>query len=540
MTCDGIQATRQRLRGGQLSVAEHVQSVLTAIDEVDADLGAYLSVAGDEALRAAEAADDRIRTLGPAAWRDRPLLGVTVAVKDLIQTGDLPTTRGSLLANDRAPVDAPAVARLRAAGAIVIGKTTTSEHGWSASTVSKVAAPTRNPWGRDRSAGGSSGGSAAAVAAGLCSAALGTDGSGSIRIPAAFCGVVGFKPSFGRIPYVPACADRLAHLGPLTRSVDDAAELAAILARPHRDDPDSGLAPPVPPRAPESLRIGWIEFPGTSAEVRDVTERVWSVLTGLGHRPERIEVPFPDPYEPLIDIVAAAEAAGTEPEDEERSDPGRVAIVRHGRTVSGASVLRAEDARLALRARLRSVLEHYDLLAMATVPIEPFAADAIGPPWATEPSDLLWLAWSPATYPFNMTGQPALSLPVGIARSGLPVGLQLAGPLGGDALVLSAARRIEAELGSSITRNPIMRKSITCNSITRNSITKGSVDRCIPGHGPVVIRKAASEVRVSSPSSASGTTGRRPLPSRLLRTLARSISYASYSATRTVWPDPRR
>lgn len=451
MTCVDIRGTKRALELREFTVTEHVQAVLAAIGERDPELRAFVSVAGNEAMAAAEAADLHIRRLGAAAWLHRPLLGVTVAVKDLVQTGDLPTTRGSLLVNTRARADAPAVARLRAAGAIVIGKTTTSEYGWSASTLSRVAAATRNPWATDRCAGGSSGGSAAAVAAGLCSAALGTDGAGSIRIPAAFCGVVGFKPSFGRVPYVPGCADRLAHLGPLTRNVADAAELAAVIAGPHRGDPDSGLTALAGLDAGQrhgSLRIGWIEFPGTSAEVRAVSEQAWPVLAGQGHRLERMEVPFRDPYPALVDILAAAEAAGTAPGDEHLCDPGRLAIVRHGRTVSGAAVMRAEEVRLALRATLASVMDRYDLLAMATVPIEPFEADAIGPAWASDLDDLLWLAWSPASYPFNLTGQPAVSLPVGCTSSGLPVGLQLVGPVGADDLVLAAAERVEAGLGS--------------------------------------------------------------------------------------------
>ncbi|MCX4527187.1 MULTISPECIES: amidase [unclassified Streptomyces] len=425
--------------------------MLTAIRATDPALGAYVEVAEARALREAEAADRLIAGLGEAAFRGRPLLGVTVSVKDLIQTQDIPTRRGSLLPNPRPAADAPSVARLRAAGAIVVGKTTTSEYGWSASTVSRVSAPTRNPWALDRTAGGSSGGSAAAVAAGLCTASLGTDGAGSVRIPAAFCGVVGFKPSYGRIPYVPPCAERLSHVGPLARSVADVAELMAVLGGPDHRDPDSATTPSVSGAALAPLRVGWVEFRGTSAAVRDVTEGVLPVLAALGHRVDRIEAPFPDPYGALVDILAAADAHGTAPGDEAWCDEGRLAVVRYGRSLSGASVARAEAARLALRARLASVMESYDLLVMATVPVEAFAAEAIAPPWAADPRDLRWLAWAPAAYPFNLTGQPALSLPVGLTPAGLPVGLQLVGRVGEDDLVLSAAGLLETALGLTLS-----------------------------------------------------------------------------------------
>lgn len=449
--CHGIQETRQLLLEGRSTVVGHVEDVLGAIRGTDPELGAYVEVAEARALREAAAADLLVARLGPAAFRGRPLLGVTVSVKDLIQTEELPTRRGSLLPNHRTAADAPSVARLRAAGAIVVGKTTTSEYGWSASTVGRLGSATRNPWALDRTAGGSSGGSAAAVAAGLCTASLGTDGAGSVRIPAAFCGVVGFKPSYGRIPYVPACAERLSHVGPLARSVADAAEMMAVLAGPDPRDPDSGAAPPAAPAALGPLRVGWIEFPGTSGPVRDVTEGVLPVLAALGHRVERIEVPFPDPYGALVDILAAADAHGTATQDEPWCDEGRLAVVRYGRSLTGAAVARAEAARLALRTRLASVMETYDLLVMATVPIEAFAAEAIAPAWAADPADLRWLAWAPAAYPFNLTGQPALSLPVGLTPAGLPVGLQLVGRVGDDGLVLSAAGLLETALGLTLT-----------------------------------------------------------------------------------------
>ncbi len=432
--------------------------MLDVIGETDAGLGAFVAVAGPHALRTARAADQLIASLGQEAFRDRPLLGVTVSVKDLIQTLDLPTARGSLLPNHRAAADAPVVARLRAAGAIVVGKTATSEYGWCASTVSRVAGFTRNPWAPEKSAGGSSGGCAAAVSAGLCTASIGTDGAGSVRIPAAFCGVVGFKPSFGCNPYVPPSVERLAHVGPLARNVADIAELMSVLPGPDHRDPYSMTRTRVPAGQSAPLRIGWIEFPGTSGEVRAITEDVLPALASLGHRVDRIEVPFSDPYAALVDLLAAAEASSTPPEDDQWCDEGRLAVVRYGRTLTGSAVMRAEEARLALRTRLDTVMESFDLLAMATVPGEPFAADAIAPPWAANPDDLLWLAWSPATYPFNLTGQPALSLPVGVTSAGFPVGLQLVGRISDDELVLAVGGLIEAELGLTLVPPSYERK----------------------------------------------------------------------------------
>jgi aspartyl-tRNA(Asn)/glutamyl-tRNA(Gln) amidotransferase subunit A len=442
----GLAATRSALASGETRVVDHVEAVLDRIGAVDGELGAYVSVAADPARRAAAVADERIRRHGRAAFRRQPLLGVTVAVKDLIQTRDLPTTRGSLNRNDRAPVDAPVVARLRAAGAIVVGKTTTSEYGWSASSASRVAPATRNPWSPRHSAGGSSGGSAAAVAAGLCDVALGTDGAGSIRIPAAFCGIVGFKPTQGLIPYVPACVNRLSHAGPMVHRVADAIELTRVMAGADPGDPDSAARLPSRNRHRGPLRVAWIEFPGTDPAVRRAASAAADALRGLGHRVEAVDPPFTDPYLALLTLLAAEAAATTPPEQEPGADAGRLAVVRHGRTLSAGAVMNAGAARMRLRTRMAEIMGRYDVLASCTVPVEPFAVDAIGPSWAADPEDLLWLSWAPACYPFNLTGQPAISLPVGLTAAGLPVGVQLVGPVGADLSVLALAGRLEAEL----------------------------------------------------------------------------------------------
>ncbi|WP_239014849.1 amidase family protein [Streptomyces sp. CdTB01] len=449
MRAHGVSRTKALLRQGELTALEHTAAVLAAARDHDT-LDAYVAVAGEQALRAAARADALIREHGADIWRTRPLLGVTVSVKDLLQTRDLPTVRGSLLPNDRPRQDAPAVARLRAAGAVIVGKTATSEYGWSACTLSRVAPPTRNPHDPHLSAGGSSGGAAAAVAAGLCDAALGTDGAGSIRIPAAFCGVVGYKPTLGRIPYVPNSADRLAHQGPLARTVADAALLAQVMAGPHLADPDSALASLDAPRADRGLRIGWIDYDTTTDEVRRVADRARLALEAQGHRVADVEVRCERLYPALVDLLAASEAAGARPEDDQWADAGRLEVIRYGRTLGGADVIRAEEVRQNLRATLRTVMDHYDVLAMATVPVEPFAYDAVGPPWAADPRDLRWLAWAPASYPFNMTGQPALSLPAGLTAAGLPVGVQLVGPVGGDDLVLALAARLESDLATPL------------------------------------------------------------------------------------------
>jgi aspartyl-tRNA(Asn)/glutamyl-tRNA(Gln) amidotransferase subunit A len=261
--------------------------------------------------------------------------------------------------------------------------------------------------------------------------------------------VAGLKPSFGRVPYVPAGADRLAHLGPLARSVADVATAFAVMAGPHPADPDSQDAAPAAPLPARPLRIGWIEFPGTDPAIRAATEPAIEALTGRGHEVYRIDVPFADPYAALVDLVAAAEAAGTGPDDHERADPGRLAVARYGQGLSAADLVRAEEVRLALRRRTAEVMAEFDLLAMATVPIEPFALDLIAPPGPTAPvgpADLRWLAWAPAAYPFNLTGQPALSLPVGLTPARLPAAVQLVGRRGADELVLATGHALETDL----------------------------------------------------------------------------------------------
>ncbi|MFI5670542.1 amidase [Streptomyces sp. NPDC051704] len=453
----GVRALRAAYGDGSLLPSEHLAATFRLLDRWEPRIGAFLTLARERATAEAEAADRLLHRYGDAVWRVRPLLGMPVSVKDLTPTEGIRTTRGSLLHTDAVPGrDAPAVARLRAAGAIVIGKTNTSEGGWSAAGLNRLQGPTRNPWDPALSPGGSSAGAAASVAVGIGVGATGTDGAGSIRIPASFCGVVGFKPSLGRIPYVPQSPDGLSHLGPLTRSVADAALLTQVMSGHDAADPLSYGASGEPAGDPEEaaarmprLRIGWIPSlgdpaprPGIAAVARQAVE----ALAALGHEVEEIPPPFEDPYAALEAILAGGEAAAHLRDLDEvaaRLDPGRLRIIRYGRTLSAARLARAYEARAVLRARSTALMERYDLLAMPTVAIAPFAADRHEPPDPVPKGALSWLAWAPEAYTFNLTGQPAVSVPAGLSPEGLPVGLQLVGGRREDLRVLAAAYQLE-------------------------------------------------------------------------------------------------
>jgi aspartyl-tRNA(Asn)/glutamyl-tRNA(Gln) amidotransferase subunit A len=449
-------ATAAELRawyaGREVSPTEFTRATLDLLDACEPALHAFLTVTADLALAQAATAERLIHSLGDAAWEDRPLLGVPVSVKDLTPTEGVRTTRGSLRHAGWIPDrDAPAVARLRRAGAVLIGKTTTSEFGWSAGTVNLLAPPAANPWDSTRSAGGSSGGAAAATAAGMGIAALGTDGAGSIRVPAAFCGVVGFKPTFGRIPYAPLSPEGLSHLGPLARDVATAALVTEALAGADPDDPFSTSLPPQRPVPARTPRIGWLRWGGPVSEVSEVAAVARSAAQALGGDVEELEVPFADPYPHLVTILAASEAAGeqaageqaAEPADAELSDPARLRVVEHGRGLRAVDLARAQAERLLLTRCLDRVMERFDVLAMPTVWVEPFAVDAWRPDPPSTADGLDWLAWCRAAYPFNLTGQPAISVPAGWTAAGYPVGLQLVGRRHEDRLLFRVAGQFE-------------------------------------------------------------------------------------------------
>jgi len=437
-------ALRRAYASGELSPVEVMSATLERASTLGATLNAFMTIDADPALSAAEAAAAELHDHGVP--EDRPLFGIPVSVKDLTATAGLRTTRGSLATSDHVPTaDAPAVARIRRAGGIVFAKTNTSEAGWKADAGNRLIGPTSNPWDLGRSSGGSSGGAAAAVAAGIGPLATGTDGAGSIRIPAAFCGVVGFKPTAGLIAYVPASADRLAHLGPIARSVEDAVLLTSVMAGADDRDPFSvsigpcnpGAEPQACTRIGMSINLGYGD--PSEAAVR-ATRAAGAALADQGHVVVELDQGIADPYPILETLMAGAEAASYA-EGFERLrpllDPGHARQIELGRRLTGLELAVAAERRLALNDDVHELMRDVDLLLTPTMPTGPFELGLDGPAGSAG------LSWTSFTYPFNLTGQPAITLPAGFDEDGLPLGIQLVARRFDDAVLLSVARSYE-------------------------------------------------------------------------------------------------
>jgi aspartyl-tRNA(Asn)/glutamyl-tRNA(Gln) amidotransferase subunit A len=379
-------------------------------------------------------------------------------VKDVFLTEGWPTLRGFPAAppDARWESDAPVVAALRRHGAVIVGKTTTPQLGWKAVTDGPDVPPTRNPWDPSLTAGGSSGGSAAAVALGLVPLAVGTDGGGSIRIPAAFCGIVGLKPTFARVPqWPPSPFGLLAHAGPMARTTADAALLLDVLAEP--DPREWAALPPVRDRYShaleggiEGVRIGFSRDLGHAAVEPEIAAAVAAgaaALAELGAQVEQIDPPFDDPRAAFDDLWSAGAAAGVSglaPGLHERLDPGLEALVEHAGALSAADLLEADAHRARLGTTMGVLHARWDLLVTPALPIVAFTAGREVPNGARDPH---WPGWTPFTYPFNLTQQPAISVPCGFTAGGLPIGLQIVGRRHDEALVLHAAHAYEAHRG---------------------------------------------------------------------------------------------
>ncbi|WP_197374341.1 amidase [Mycolicibacterium baixiangningiae] len=439
----------RRVATGELSPVQLVECALDLAAAGEQDLNAYAAYMTERALREAaqredEAASGRIRS---------PLHGVPIASKDNLDIAGEVIGKGSLTTPDTpAAASSPMVERLLAAGTVIIGRTTTPEFGWKGTGISPRTGISRNPRDLRCNTGGSSAGSAATVAAGAVPIATGTDAGGSVRIPAAFCGVVGFKPTLGAIPVWPGTNNiSLSHAGPLARSVRDARAMFDLSRGPDSRDPQSYFSHPRARSAPVRPRVAVVREPfgiapsDTVAAVFDDTVRLlrqadiaeFSEMTLGGPPPREI-------FEALwvtgrgIGFGKVIEANAT------RMDPGLVRLATLARRYSAADMLETGLAQREFTAAMFGLLDTWDLLLMPTMPITAFAADAEVPVGGEKDADLPWVTWTPYTYPFNISGQPAITLPTHLASTGLPVGIQLVGAWSADDLVLDFAESCEA------------------------------------------------------------------------------------------------
>ncbi|GLZ08667.1 amidase [Actinomadura sp. NBRC 104412] len=436
----------------ELTPVEATEAVLERIERIDPRLNAFCLVDPEWSLEAARTSAERWRRGEPAGLLD----GVPVSIKDILITKGRPTLRGSRTIDPGLdwPEDAPSVARLYEHGAVPIGKTTTPEFAWKGVTDSPLTGVTRNPWDTARTPGGSSGGAAAAVAAGLAPLALGTDGGGSVRIPAAFTGTVTLKPTYGLVPHYPASPfGTLAHVGPMTRTVRDAALLLDVITG--FDGRDWSALPP--PREPFStlagdvsgLRVAFspeLGFASVDPEVAALVDAAAGVFAELGAKVERADPGFADPVEDfeVLWFAGAAKVVENLTEEERgKLDPGLREICDKGAQYSLSVYLDAVARRRELGRIMGLFHEEYDLLLTPTVPIPAFEAGRESPADGLYGGVGRWTAWTPFTYPFNMTQQPAASVPCGFTPDGLPAGLQIVGPRHADARVMNAALAYE-------------------------------------------------------------------------------------------------
>ncbi len=451
------------IRSKALSPLELTRAVIDRIERLNPTLNAFCTLVPDEALRAGRAAEDAVMrgaTLGP-------LHGIPYSIKDLAFTKGIRTMGGSFIFEHRVPdVDPPFVRRLKASGGVMIGKTTTPEFGWKALGDSPLTGITRNPWNTGMTSGGSSAGAAAAVAAGLGPIAQGSDGAGSIRIPSSFCGVVGLKPSYGRVPMWPVSNnDSTTHIGPLTRTVEDAALMLSIMAGPDDWDRTSLETRPADyvgelGRDLRGLRIAYSADLGglrVDPDVADIVRGVVKAFEEQGCVVEEVKPGFADSRD-VIRCMWAAHEAGIYGQYlgqwRDRMDPGLVACIEDGDRYSVADYIDARGRKLAHWDSVRPLFETYSLLLTPSVSVAAFEVGRLNPKgWREHPWD--WFDWASFSYPFNFTGQPAASVPAGFTAAGLPVGLQIVGRRFDDLTVLQGAAAFEQARPWAARRPPV-------------------------------------------------------------------------------------
>lgn len=439
------------VRKKTISPVEVIEAFLARIDALNPQLNAYVTVTPELARAAAKRAEAAVMA-GAALG---PLHGVPFSVKDLVFTAGVRTTAGSRVFRDFIPeVDSIVVARLKAAGGILLGKTNTPEFGFKGTTENLLFGETRNPWALDKTPGGSSGGAGAATAAGMSPLSVGTDGGGSIRIPASFSGIYGLKPTFGRVPSGPGFggSSSISHTGPMTRTVADAALMMDVIALPDERDRFSIPAELQPfshaiQSHPRRIRLGWtrdLGYAPVDPQVVQLTEQATTAFREIGWEVEEASPGFADPCE-IFNVIIRAENHLVAKEllatHAELLDPGMRTFTQTGAAITAFEYLRANQERATLSAQLARFFERYDLLVTPTLAVPPFTINTR--PEKIAGREIHSLSWLAFTYPFNLTGNPAASVPCGWTVEGLPVGLQIVGRRFADALVLQASAAFE-------------------------------------------------------------------------------------------------
>ncbi|HEX4218886.1 MAG TPA: amidase family protein [Acidimicrobiales bacterium] len=455
---ESVPELADQVRKGERSARDLVTHALERIEVDNPRINAFVAVDGERALAAAAAIDDRV-----AAGSDPgPLAGIPIGVKDLDDAAGFVTTLGSALLADAepAPVDSPLVARLRAAGCVVVGKTNTPELGWKPDTENALFGPTRNPWNVEHTAGGSSGGSAAAIAAGMVPLATGSDGGGSIRIPAACCGLSGMKPSLGRVPMGGELAPAWPYLstkGPMARRMADVVAALEVAVGPDPSDlnslprPEASWTatlqdPQLPSRVAWSPTLGYGEV---DAEVLAICQRAVDTMASMGTEVVEVDTVFDeDPLDDWISLTGAYNLRTIESLPDgpgaDRIDPILKLMIEGARSLSALDILRAEDLCHHLNLRLVELFHDVRLLITPTTAAVPPARTLEGRGMINGTPTLNWVQF---TYPFNMTRSPAASICAGLSAAGLPIGLQLVGPQHGDLVVLRSAAALEEAIG---------------------------------------------------------------------------------------------
>jgi aspartyl-tRNA(Asn)/glutamyl-tRNA(Gln) amidotransferase subunit A len=445
----------RRIRTKEISPVAVVDAVLQRIGALQPTVNAFITVTADEAREAAQRAEAAVMRGEPLG----PLHGVPFSAKDLLFTAGIRTTMGSLIFADQVPAeDAVPVRRLREAGAILIGKTTTPEFGHKPLTDSPLFGVTRNPWDLSRTAGGSSGGAAAAVASGQGPLALGTDGGGSIRIPAACCGIVGLKPTLGRVPHIHQADlfSSTSYIGPMARTVEEVSACLDVIAGFDQGDPHSRCEPPDEARGIEvrGLRLGWLPRVGNALvdlEVSAACEGAVRHLEQQGALVETVDENFAALEQTFLVFLQGGLAARVGPymaKFAEKVAPSLRQAIEQGARWSAADWVNALGQRTAVYRRVLALFQRFDFLLSPTLSRAALAVDH-------DPSQPISIggkvagsirgAWYPYTWPFNLSGHPAVSLPCGWTSDGLPIGLQIVGPWYADRRVLALAAHLERE-----------------------------------------------------------------------------------------------